>query len=240
MRPLIGIPPCLDERGRWRPARDYHYIDAAYARAVDEAGGLPVYLPGSGDPEAVVDRLDGLLLPGGDDFPPDRPYPDSVRFDTAPARQRAGDRALLEAALVQQRPLLAICYGMQLLALACGGSLHYDLATDLPGASPHQLEPAARHPVDLAPGSRLARLLETPRPMVNSRHHQAVSDPGRARVVGTAPDGVAEALELDGPGFALAVQWHPESLDPTHRARLFGALVEAARTRAGGGPAGRP
>ena len=237
MRPLIGIPPCLDERGRWRSARDYHYVDAAYARAIDAAGGLPVYLPECADPAAALERLDGLLVPGGDDFPPDRPYPEGVLFDPAPARQRAADRALLEGALGRRLPVLGICYGMQLLALACGGSLHFDIASDLPDAGPHQLDSQARHPVELADTSRLARLLGR-RPMVNSRHHQAVADAGRASVVGRARDGVVEALELDGGSFALGVQWHPESLDESHRASLFGALVEAAR--AGDAAGGRP
>ena len=81
MGPLIGIPPCLDERGRWRRGRSYHYLDCAYADAVAEAGGTPVYLPQQDDPSALAGRLDGLLLPGGGDFPPPRPYPDGVDFD---------------------------------------------------------------------------------------------------------------------------------------------------------------
>ena len=66
MRPLIGIPPSLDERGRWRPGRSYHYLDEAYARAVAESGALPVYLPIQPEPERLLERLDGLLLPGGE------------------------------------------------------------------------------------------------------------------------------------------------------------------------------
>ena len=68
MRPLIGIPQCLDDRGRWKPGRDYQYLDAAYARAVEAAGASAVYLPLQEDAEALIDRIDGLLLPGGDDL----------------------------------------------------------------------------------------------------------------------------------------------------------------------------
>ena len=59
MRPLIGIPPCLDEQGRWRRSREYHYADAAYARAVAEAGGLPIYLPLQGALRIVRERSTG-------------------------------------------------------------------------------------------------------------------------------------------------------------------------------------
>ena len=99
MRPLIGIPPCLDEQERWRKAREYHYADSAYARAVSEAGGLPIYLPLQSDVAALVARLDGLLLPGGGDFVPERSYPAGVAFDPVPARQLAFDRALLAVAV---------------------------------------------------------------------------------------------------------------------------------------------
>jgi len=233
MRPLIGIPPCLDEQGRWRPSREYHYADAAYARAVTEAGGLPVYLPVQDDVDALADRLDGLLLPGGDDLPPDRAYPAGVVFDLVPARQVAFDRALLAAALERDRPVLGICYGMQLLALHCGGALHFDIATDVPGAGEHrQSEPGARHPIDIESQSHLGSLLGAAQGSVNSRHHQAVADAGRGRVTARCADGVVEAVELPGARFALGVQWHPESLDAAHRDRLFGGFVRACRPEA--------
>jgi putative glutamine amidotransferase len=242
MRPLIGIPPCLDEQGRWRPSREYHYADAAYANAVACSGGLPVYLPVQEDVAALADRLDGLLLPGGGDFRPDRAYPAGVAFDPVPERQLAFDRALLAAALERDRPVLAICYGMQLLALHCGGALHFDLATDVPGASEHRFaDPAARHPIRLEATSRLRALLGEGVLGVNSRHHQSVADAGRGRVSARTEDGVVEAIELPGARFAVGVQWHPESLDPPHRDRLFGAFVRACRSDAkpaGDGAAG--
>jgi putative glutamine amidotransferase len=237
MRPLIGIPPCLDDRGRWRASRAYHYADAAYAEAISAAGGLPVYLPIQLDVDALVERIDGLLLPGGDDFPPERPYPAEVRFDPAPARQIAFDRALLEGALARDLPVLGICYGMQLLALHCSGSLHFDLASDVAGADPHQLaDPDGRHAIRLEVGSRLAALLGSAVSAVNSRHHQAVADPGTARVAARASDGVVEAIEIPDARFAVGVQWHPESMEPGHRALLFGPFVNAC---AGDGEARR-
>lgn len=230
MQPLIGIPPCLDESGRWRPGREYQYVDAAYARAVEEAGGIPVYLPLQARAADLVTRLDGLLVPGGDDLPPDRPYPADVRFDLAPERQVAFDTALLDAALARELPLLAICYGMQILALRCGGALHYDLACDRPGAGSHQLaDPAARHLLRVERGTRLAELLGDGPLAVNSRHHQAVADAGRARVSAVAEDGIAEAIEVPGARFAVGVQWHPESMEVEHRRRLLGGFLAACR-----------
>jgi len=228
MRPLIGIPPCLDERGRLHPAREYHYADAAYARAVSEAGGIPVYLPQQDDAAALADRIDGLLLPGGGDFAPQRAYPDGVAFDLVPERQLAFDRALLAAVLERDRPVLGICYGMQLFALHCGGALHFDVASDVPGASEHRLrDPGARHAVRVEPATQLRSALGAQEVAVNSRHHQAVADPGRARVTARSADGIAEAVELPDAHFALGVQWHPESMDAEHRKQLFGAFVRA-------------
>ena len=233
MRPLIGIPPCLDDRGRWKPGREYHYLDAAYAAALSAVDAVPVVVPPQRDPGAVAARLDGLLLPGGDDFTPDRPYPD-VTFEPVPDHQLAFDRSLLEAALEQRLPVLGICYGMQLLALRGEGALHYDLPTDLPDASQHRLpEPHGRHALTLAPGSQLASILGTTATSVNSLHHQAIDSPGRgARVAARAPDDVIEAIELDGLDFAIGVQWHPEKMDSAHRDRLFGAFVAACRKAA--------
>ena len=236
MRPLIGIPPCLDVRGRWHPERDTQYLDAAYARAVAQAGGVAVLLPAQDDAAGLAGRIDGLLVPGGGDFAPPQPYPASVAFDPVAPAQLDFDTRLLRAALARGLPLLGICYGMQLLALERGGSLLYDIPSDAPQAGPHQLPGAGdRHGLLVEPGSRLAALLGDAPATVNSRHHQAVREPGAGlRVAARAPDGLIEAIE-GGDGFCIGVQWHPEGLDGAHRERLFGAFVEACRRARGRG-----
>jgi gamma-glutamyl-gamma-aminobutyrate hydrolase PuuD len=229
VRPLIGIPPLLDDRGRLRPGRALAVLDLRYVRAIEAAGATPVCLPVQDDAASLVDRLQGLLVPGGGDFAPEREYPPEVEFDAASPDQLDLDRRLLARALERSLPVLGICYGMQLLALHLGGRLHYHLPTDLPAARSHRLpEPEGRHGLRIEPGTRLAALLAGERGGVNSRHHQAVAEPGAELLVSArADDGVIEAVErADGP-FCLGVQWHPERMDAGHRERIFGAFVRA-------------
>ncbi len=229
MPPLIGISVCFDDRGRWKASRDYHYIDAGYASAVEAAGGTPIYLPIQRDPRSLLGRLDGLLIPGGDDLAPPHDYPPSVEFDLAPESQLAFDRSLLREALERHLPVLAICYGMQLLAVVRGGALLYDIATDLPHAEPHRLpEVGGRHELHIEAGTHLCDVLGPNPPAVNSLHHQGVAAPGTGmRVSARAGDGVIEAIEAEDPPFCVGVQWHPEKMTGVHRDRLFGAFVAA-------------
>jgi putative glutamine amidotransferase len=237
MRPLIGISLCLDERGRWHPEREYAYLETSYAAALEAAGASPILLPLQADVSAITQNLDGLLLPGGDDFLPPHAYPPEVRFEAAPPRQLAFDASLLAAARARGLPVLAICYGMQLLAVQHGGRLVYDIPTDAPRALPHRLAGRdARHGLAIEAGSRLAGLLGDAAGPVNSSHHQAVAEAGRGlRVAARADDGLIEAIEAEGERFCLGVQWHPERMPDPHRARLFGGFVEACRSRARGG-----
>ncbi len=237
MRPLIGISQCLDERGRWHPQREYAYLDTSYASALAHSGATAVLLPLQEDVSALAHRLDGLLIPGGDDFPPPHPYPAQVRFDAVPPRQLAFDQALLAAAREHRLPVLAICYGMQLLALERGGKLIYDIPSEFPQAGPHRLpERDGRHGLAVERGSRLASLLgETPG-SVNSLHHQGVAEVGPGlRVCARADDGLIEAIESEDAGFCIGVQWHPERMQGPHRERLFAGFVEACRARPRGG-----
>jgi putative glutamine amidotransferase len=225
----IGISTTLDHRERWRPGREYLYLDRRYSEAVVEAGGTPVLLPVGSDPLAAAEAVDALILPGGDDFPPPSPYPADVVFDPVAPAQLVFDRALLGAARARDIPILGICYGAQLMALEGGGRLHHHLPLDLPEAGAHQLpEHGDGHPVQIESGSRLAALVREGRIEVNSLHHQCIAEPGEGmRVSARAEDGVIEAIESREPVFEIGVQWHPEKMVGPAGARLFRGLLEA-------------
>ena len=233
MAARIGISMCLDDRERWRAKREYLYLDDAYPRALIEAGAQPILLPVGSDPEAQVDQIDGLLLPGGDDFLPTEPdsYAETVRFDPVAPRQLDFDRALLAAALKKEIPILGICYGAQLLALHHGGELHYDLPSDRPESGDHQLpEEGGRHPVEIDTRSRLGGILRRGEVEVNSLNHQAIARVGRGFLVSAqAPDGVIEAIESENGLFQMGVQWHPEKMPGAAGRELFHALVLACK-----------
>ena len=230
-RPRIGIP--LDVDG------DDYRLPRAYADAVRDAGGLPLPLA-YGDAAvagAYLALCDGLLVAGGAfDVPPER-YGEARRPSCGPARPERTDFewALLEAALAAALPVLGVCGGMQLMNVVRGGTLHQHLPEDL-GVSHEQPPPKDRpsHEVEVVAGTLLAGLVGPRSLPVNSTHHQGLRTAGDGVVVAaTAPDGLIEAIELDGAAFALGVQWHPETAvrhEPRHAA-IYRGLVEAARRR---------
>jgi len=233
MRPRIAVTADLgDLAGRLRV-----HVPAVYGDAVRAAGGEPILLvppPLDDDLPALEHLADGLLLTGGDDLDasawgePLHPSATAVH----PRRQRA-DVALAVMADALRMPVLAVCLGMQELAVARGGRL----IPHLPDEPGDYLDhggggrPETEHDVRLEDGSLVARLTGTTSLTVNSRHHQAVRDPGRGlRVSGRAPDGVIEAVEdPEGGRFFLGVQWHPEDrMDRPEDAALFEGLCGAA------------
>jgi putative glutamine amidotransferase len=183
--------------------------------------------------------FDALVLGGGADVDPER-YGRS-RLDNGTvevdAERDALDFELLETARRSGAPVLGICRGLQVINVALGGTLVQDIPAQLPSDVPHESpkEPSARrdHAVAIAPGSRLAAIVDAPEIDVNSRHHQAIERvaPGLT-VSGTAPDGVPEAVEAPGDGWFVAVQWHPENLAGDRASeRLFADFARAARQR---------
>lgn len=240
MRPIIGIPCFAAERAGTR--RPIFGNNQTYVCAVEQAGGAPVLLPLLESPEsmaAIRERLDGLLLTGGGDLSPAL-YGEEQRPESGEIEEErdAVEMDLARWALDANIPVLGVCRGMQLLNVVRGGTLYQDIVTQHPGSPRHDVTEHGRthlaHAIAINPDSRLAAILGTHETLVNSLHHQAVKDTGKGiEIVGVSEDGIAEALELPGYPFALAVQYHPEELYSTDEAsrRLFAAFVRACAER---------
>ncbi len=228
--PLILVSPDVQEAGA--EMRDASLsLSEAYLRALMGAGGLPLAMPTTTSRECVaecVKHCDGVMLTGGEDLDPDL-YADNLPHDlrrTVTLTPDGGARDLRELMLIdevfrQRKPLLAICRGHQVLNVALGGTLVVDLPSQRPEAIKHR-RPDRRyevvHDVHLRADSLLARIIGTQTLGVNSTHHQAVDRlAAPLEIVGTAPDGVAEVLELGAKDahllpYLLSVQFHPERL----------------------------
>lgn len=262
-RPLIGITCDLTRPKNANgtidldgPARMAAAV--AYARAVNNAGGTPMVLAPLVElaPE-YLRRCNGFVFTGGDD-PSMEPFgcPTHPKAKPMDPMRQAFETALLQALESDRsKPVLGVCLGMQMMALVAGGGLNQHLPDDCPTAdlhhpdargtdSPRMADRTHQIVLDSACGADWAALLchgatagasaETPCGTVASYHHQAVSDPGRLRVVARSPDGVIEAIGSASPNtvgsaWRLGVQWHPErTADERLGMGLFRALVKAA------------
>jgi putative glutamine amidotransferase len=233
--PLIGIVAGTTENPMQTVCTTNYII------AVQRAGGCPVILPHlpPEDVATLVSRLDGVVMTGGGDFDP------ALFGQTAaPGQIRGLDpvREVFELALIREvdardMPLLGVCRGMQWLNVARGGDLYIDLADAGRNAPLHGAwgrpghEPA--HAVSLTAGSTLREIVGQDALHVNSRHHQAVNQPGRqVRVSAVSEDGITEAIECTDRRFSVGIQWHPEDHavnDEASARAIFSALVDAAR-----------
>jgi len=241
-RPRVGVP--------WRTSAEEAANQRAkidkYLQAVERAGGDPVLLSlvsGTEYLKREAENLDAVLLPGSPaDIEPSHYGAKRHRAteDADPARERT-DFVLLEHALADGKPALAICYGIQTLNVFLGGTLVQDIPTELGTKVCHSPEhdelpgggetPDAMHPANLELGRVLA-LSGAARADVNSSHHQSVLQPGRGlRITARAPDGVIEAVEWAEPSnWVVGVQWHPERMPGDALAQaLFLNLVLAAQ-----------
>jgi len=237
-RPAIGITARTFWYDAGRRQRLAEMTTAAFLDAVARAGGLPFVLATRAGPEragAYLDRLDGLLLTGGEDVHPHlfgaEPHRAIERVDLERDRFEI---ALLQEARARRMPVLAACRGIQVLNVARGGDLVQDIAAEVPGALAHAqlaMQDGPWHGLEVAAGSLLAGILGPGAAAVNSFHHQSCRRLGEGLVpVAHAPDGVVEAVEDPGQPFCLGVQWHPElsaaAGDPASE-RLFAAFLEA-------------
>lgn len=212
----------------------------SYLNAIAAAGGLPVMIPlGLGEDELLqlVQRMDGILLPGGGDIAPT--VYGGTRSDLVSSVDEDRDRVevvVARTAVSQKKPLLAICRGIQMLNVALGGSLWEDVELLMPQAMHHEFAKSnprsyLAHTVTIEPNSLLARRLNRRETAVNSLHHQGIRRLADGlRSTAFAPDGLIEGVEVIDHPYAIGVQWHPENIiqNAPHMLGLFRGLVEAA------------
>ena len=221
-RPTIGITPdVVEAEGRVRAQ-----VSLAYLEAVERVGGVPLVLsPLDGLIAAQLARCEGLVLTGGDDPRTERyGEPTDPRVTPVHPRRQAFEEALLAEVdgAARGMPVLGVCLGMQMMALAAGGRLDQHM--------PASVDPEGRHwghEHGVVPEGDVG---EVARGTVFSRHRQCVADAGRLEVLARSPDGVIEAVGDRDRACYLGVQWHPERTEDERLGiELFAMLVEAAR-----------
>lgn len=243
MLPIIGITvgEVVNKKEPWEPpveGQSHTYIDA-----VARGGGAPIIIPLVDDQATLrqlYEQCDGILLSGGNDLSPalysEQPSEFLGHIDQRRDRQ---EMMLCRWALEDEKPLLGICRGMQLLNVAQGGTLYQDIASEIPAADDHRASNYQQsfthiaHGLRLEPSSRLAAILKSTEITTNALHHQAIKEVGGGlRASAWAEDGIIEAIELIGKEFAIGVQSHPEALEyevePRWR-QLFAAFARAAK-----------
>jgi putative glutamine amidotransferase len=238
-RPRIGIP--------WRTSEEEIAGNLPkirnYVEAVERAGGEAVLLS-LAQPGALASQLaelDGFVLPGSpaDVNPAEYGAVNQGKSEPPDVPREETDRAILSHALTAQKPVLAICYGCQLLNVYLGGTLVEDIHSEIQTSVAHRkkdLTPEPpddpRHEVQFTAKSQLAKIAGATQAVVNSSHHQSIAKPGRQlRITGQASDGVVESAEWTGDAnWVVGVQWHPERMRGEALAeRLFSELIAAAK-----------
>src|SRR4029453_18581739 len=211
-RPVIGLTTYAEETRFGLQDTFAAVLPLAYVHAVHSTGGRAVLITPDDPDTDILDRIDGIIFAGGSDVDPglygEAPHPTT---HVKPERD-AAEMLLLRAALERDLPVLGICRGLQLMAVAYGGRLHQHLP-DVLGHTGHRPVSGAKfgeHPVRLVPGSHCQKILGD-EGTVNSFHHQGIAHPGGRMPGGWCPeDSLIEAAEDPDKTFAIGVQWHPE------------------------------
>ena len=240
-RPVIALTSRtlpLRATGKSRPTET---VARSYIEAVEAAGGEVWLLPNRDDLDRVptlLDRVDGIMLTGGDDPHPhlfgEEPL---VGIDLVDERRDRFEIALVNAAREGGTAVFGVCRGMQLMNVALGGDIYQDIARQTDSRIQHtqsRVDDGPWHRVGIAAGSRLEALVGSGPIAVNSFHHQACRRVAAGLVASAicVEDGLIEAIEDPEAAFFLGVQWHPELTADLASRALFQAFIEAARSGA--------
>ncbi len=242
-RPIVGIATQTLEAvpGKLPPC---WIMGQRYVRVLTSIGAVPWLIPLLQGEEAtlrlIYESLDALFLTGGVDVDPSQyGEPRHTSCDRSDPARDWTEMTLIRWALADKKPILGVCRGIQIINVACGGSLYQHLAEQYPDSIKHDYFPTAEspardylaHSVTVKPTTRLHRSLGEAELLVNSMHHQGIKQlaPG-LRASAFAPDGLIEGLESANGHYLVAVQWHPEELAETHQSqrRLFTDFLDAA------------
>ena len=244
-RPLVGVTTqslqAIDGIPEGLPTSVV--MNQRYYHAAAAAGAAPVLIPLLDDLEtlrAIYEAMDGILIPGGVDMDPatfgESAHAELGRID--PARDRV-EIQLVKWAVEDDKPVLGLCRGLQVINVALGGTLYQDIASEYPNAIKHDYFPNfgysrdhLAHEVAVEAGSRLRHALADASVPVNSMHHQGIKTLAKPLVASAvAPDGLVEAVELPNDSFVVGVQWHPEvfELSEPSSGHLFRDFVMASR-----------
>lgn len=234
-RPVIGLTVDSEEPGGYSKF-PWYALRRNYAAAIVRAGGLPLLLPHeTAMAEDYLDRIQGLVVTGGYFDVDPALFGAEARHPTVKLKEARTtfELAITKGALTRDLPVLGICGGQQLLAVALGGTLIQHIPDEVENALPHE-QPYPRdepgHDVRVVPGTLLHRIVGCERLSVNSAHHQAVKAVTPPVIVDAlAEDGVVEGIEDPRYRFCLGVQWHPEFEISEGDGKIFRAFVAACR-----------
>jgi putative glutamine amidotransferase len=230
-RPLIGLTLDAEPAGGWSKY-PWYALRQNYTEAVNAHGGLAVALPHDATlAEEYLDQLDGIIVTGGAFDVDPALYGETETHQTVElkADRTTAELAFLRGALARNMPVLGICGGQQLLAVALGGTLYQHIPDAIPNALEHEQKTShyeVAHDVRILPGTRLYDIVGA-KMRANTSHHQAVRAPGRSIVNALAPDGVIEGVEDPTQKFCIGVQWHPEYFADPGDAAIYAAFIGA-------------
>ena len=214
--PIIGITTDIED--------EYFKVKKHYSEAVARAGGIPLLIPPEGNAAAHAEIIGGLLISGGGDIDPSYYHEKMLHMAaTVPKKRTDFELSLLKKVIRLHKPVLGICYGMQLINVFKGGTLYQDIGSEVPVANGHK---KGYHMIVLTEN----RFLRKGRFSVNSTHHQAVKKLGKGLTAfARSTDNLIEAFSKEKYPFLVGVQWHPErQLKEKISLRLFQSFIEAA------------